>query len=164
MAHRATVGGIFTNLQGGDTYNRVAGVDLRYRFFYSSSFNTWWAAPGHGALGRKCRVDSPLRGERLEESFFIRPEVEVPAGDYTYDYAGFLVRTNDSRELSANGVTHFGDFWNGRWFHAGAGVTWKTGPHLVLNSGYFAGELRDPRDERWLNRAGVVKLTYLKAF
>jgi hypothetical protein len=331
VAQRATVGGIFTNLQGGDSSNRVAGVDLLYRFLSSSSFNTWWAdtwtegVPQKGtaagfaglalrndrfnagvdfttigksfnpALGFVRRRDmvrwggsagwTPrfegsawarqlnlvLRGntvegqngarqsdeavfqsglrfqngtyvllglthewERLEESFFIRPEVEIPAGDYAYNYAGFLVRTNDSRELSANGITHFGDFWNGRWFHTGAGVTWKTGPHLeltgsldrrridlpvvngkfdttilglevlgavsrslfanallqydsdsesvqanvrinwihtpgsdlflVLNSGYFAGELPDPRDERWLNRAAVVKLTYLKAF
>ena len=35
---------------------------------------------------------------------------------------------------------------------------------LVLSSGYFQGDLTDPREERWVNRAGVVKLTYLKAF
>jgi hypothetical protein len=33
-----------------------------------------------------------------------------------------------------------------------------------LSSGYFQGDLTDPREERWVNRAGVVKLTYLKAF
>jgi hypothetical protein len=35
---------------------------------------------------------------------------------------------------------------------------------LVLNTGYFTGDLPSPHDERWLNRAGVIKLTYLKAF
>jgi hypothetical protein len=172
--------------------------------------------------------------ERLEEPFLMRPDVELPEGDYPYNYAGVLFRTNDSRQVSANGVTHFGEFWNGTWFHVGAGVTWKTGPHLeltgsldrrridlpvpngeftttilgldvlgavsrtlfanalvqydsdsetvqanirvdwihtpgsdlfvVVNTGYFAGELPDPRDERWVNRAGVIKLSYLKAF
>ncbi len=35
---------------------------------------------------------------------------------------------------------------------------------LVLNTGYFQGDLLNPHDERWVNRAGVIKLTYLKAF
>ncbi len=35
---------------------------------------------------------------------------------------------------------------------------------IVLDTGYFLGDLLDPRDTRWENRAGVVKLTYLKAF
>ena len=35
---------------------------------------------------------------------------------------------------------------------------------LVFDTGYFRGDLDDPRDERWLRRTGVVKLTYLKAF
>jgi len=172
--------------------------------------------------------------ERLEAPFTIRPGVVIPPGDYPYNYAGVLFRTNDSRVLSAQGVTHRGEFWNGDWFQYGGGVTWKTGPHLeltgsfdrkeiqlpvengefettilglnilgavsrslfadaliqydndsetiraniridwihtpgsdlflVLNTGYFQGDLMDPHDERWVNRAGVIKLTYLKAF
>jgi len=331
VAHRATVGGIFTNLQGSGTYNRVAGADVGYRFFSSSAVNAWWAntwtdgGPGSGAgagyAGLALRNDrfnlgldytnigesfNPALGfvrrrdmvrwggsagwsprfeestwarqlslsfkgnvvegqdgarqsdeavfqsglrfqngnylliglthewERLEDAFFIRPDVEIPAGDYPYNYAGILFRTNDSRELSANGVTHFGEFWNGSWLQYSGGVTWKTGPHLeltasfdrrhidlpvangafdttilgldvlgavsrklfanalvqydnvsetlqanirvdwihtpgsdlfvVVNTGYFAGDLADPRDERWANRAGVIKLTYLRAF
>ena len=35
---------------------------------------------------------------------------------------------------------------------------------LVLNTGYLTRDLMDPHEERWLNRAGVIKLTYLKAF
>jgi hypothetical protein len=176
------------------------------------------------------------RWERLQEPFPIRrsPETIIPAGDHPFNYAGVLFRTNDSKALSANGVTHFGDYWNGTWFQYGGGVTWKTGPHLeltgrvdrreidlpvengrfettivgldilgalsrklfanalieydnvsetvaanirfdwihtpgsdlfvVFNTGYFAGDLMDPREERWVNRAGVIKLTYLKAF
>ena len=172
--------------------------------------------------------------ERLDVPFEIRDSVFIPAGDHPFNYAGILFRTNPSRALSAQGVTHRGDYWNGRWFQYGGGVTWKTGPHLeltgsfdrkeinlpvengefattilgldvlgavsrklfanalvqydndsetiqaniridwihtpgsdlflVLNTGYFKGDLMDPRDERWVNRAGVIKLTYLKAF
>jgi hypothetical protein len=329
---RATVGGIFTNYQNADTYNRAVGADVTYRFLSSSAFNAWWAdtwtdgVPGDGtgagyagltlandkgdvavdytnvgehfdpALGFVQRRDMVRYGataawtprfeesawarqlslrfmgntiegrngerqsdeavfqpglrfqngnylliglthhwERLSEPFEIRPGMTViPEGDYPYNYAGILFRTNDSRELSAQGVTHFGDFWNGKWFQYAGGVTWKTGPHLeltgsfdrreidlpvengrfnttifgldvlgavsrklfanalvqydnvsetvqanirvdwihtpgsdlflVLNTGYFQGDLMDPREDRWVNRAGVVKLTYLKAF
>lgn len=35
---------------------------------------------------------------------------------------------------------------------------------IVLDTGYFLGDLLDPRDTRWERRTGVVKLTYLKAF
>jgi hypothetical protein len=329
---RSTVGGIITNYQNADTYNRVLGLDANFRFLSSSYLQSWWATvwedgdaeegrsafyletafrndlfeiggdftsiaedfdPSLGFVQRKDMVrfqggmvfkprfeESPwarqlqldLSGthiegqdggrqsedavfhsglefqngnyiliglthkwERLEEVFPIRPGItQIPAGDYPYNYAGILFRTNDSREISAQGMTHYGDFWNGRWFQYSGGVTWKTGPHLeltgsfdrreidlpvengefttsifeldvlgalsrklfanalvqydnvsetvqaniridwihtpgsdlflVLNTGYFRGDLMDPREERWVNRAGVVKLTYLKAF
>ena len=38
---RATVGAIFTNVQGGGAHNRVAGGDVRFRFFQSSELNAW---------------------------------------------------------------------------------------------------------------------------
>jgi len=328
---RATVGGIITNYQNSETYNRAAGFDVRYRFLSSSSFGAWlvdtWqdggpkegTAAGYAglqlrndlyglaidytnigrdfdpALGFVQRKDMVRYGgllswtprfersewarqasisimgnyiegqdgekqsdqavfqsglifqngnyvllglthdwERLVEPFPIRPGVIIPPGDYPYNYAGLLFRTNDSREISARGVTHRGEFWNGDWFQVGGSVTWKTGPHLeltasfdrraidlpvengefettilgldvlgavsrslfanalvqydndsetvqaniridwihtpgsdlflVLNTGYFQGDLADPREDRWVNRAGVVKLTYLKAF
>ncbi len=328
---RATVGGIFTNYRSSETYNRAAGVDLRYRFFSSSALNLWFSdtwqengpQDGTGAayVGLQLRNDrfslasdytdigehfDPALGfvrrrdmvryggsvawtprfeentwarqasfqllgnyiegqdgkkqsdelifypsltfqsglyilvglthhwERLVDPFPIRPGVVIPPGDYPYNYAGVLFRTNDSKALSARGVTHKGEFWNGDWFQYGGAITWKTGPHLeltgsfdrreidlpvdngefettilglnvlgalsrklfanallqydndsetiqaniridwihtpgsdlflVLNTGYFQGDLVDPHEERWVNRAGVVKLTYLKAF
>jgi hypothetical protein len=328
---RGNVGGIFTNFQNSDTYNRVLGLDADYRFWGSSIVRGWWATgdekggpesgadAGHGevilqnelygvtatytsvgegfdpALGfvrrrdmvrmgggfswrprfpnsswarqftfnphgfviegqdgrrqsQDFRMDQILttqsgdmfmiglthRWERLEDVFRIRPDVELPAGDYPFNYAGALFRTNDSREFSAQAVTHFGEYWSGDWFQYGGALNWKTGPHLeltglidrreidlpvengefsttilglevlgavsrnlfanalvqfdndseavqaniridwihtpgsdlflVLNTGYFTGDLTSPHDERWLNRAGVIKLTYLKAF
>ncbi len=328
---RATVGGIFTNHQNSDTYNRVLGVDGEYRFFGSSGIRGWIAnswddlAPDDGtgagfaslslrsnlyqasatytnvgenfnpALGfvrrrdmiryggrvawtprfpesrwaRQFVLEMPAsiihgqdgglqsedvrlnptmnfqsgdmammglthRFERLEAPFPIRPDVVIPAGDYDFNYMGLLVRLNDSREFSGGGVTHFGNYWNGTWLQYGLQGNWKTGPHLelnasidrreislpvengefdttilgmsilgaisrklfanaliqydsdsediqaniridwihtpgsdlflVLDTGYFTGDLEDPRDERWVRRTGVVKLTYLKAF
>jgi hypothetical protein len=328
---RASVGGVVTNYQNADTFNRVLGLDAEYRFFSSSGVRFWWAdtwtegeeegetGAGFAALtlrndrysmaldytnvgesfnpalgfvrrrdmvrygwnlawtprfetsrwarqliisphghyivgqdGRRQTEDARLDGilnfqtgdmamvglthrwERLDRPFRIRPDVELPTGDYPFNYMGFLYRLNDSRRVSSTAVTHFGEYWNGDWFQYGGAVTWKTGPFLhltgsidrrnielpvengefsttilglrvlgavnrslfanallqydndsetvqanirvdwlhtpgsdlfvVFNTGYFAGDLDDPRDERWLNRTGVIKLTYLKAF
>ena len=329
---RATVGGVFTNFQNTDTFNRVAGADVTYRFLSSSAFNAWFTntwtdgGPGDGtgagyagltlrndrfnvavdytdigenfnpALGFVQRRDMVRYGgtaawtprfeestwarqlmlrftgnyiegqdgrkqtdyavlhtsmrfqngnylllglthkwERLNEPFGIRPGLTtIPEGDYPFNYAGILFRSNDSRTLSVNSLVHRGEYWNGDWFQYGGGVTWKTGPYLeltgsfdrreidlpvengefdttiyglevlgalsrrffanalvqydnvsetlqanirfdwihtpgsdlflVLNTGYFQGDLMDPRQDRWVNRAAVVKLTYLKAF
>jgi hypothetical protein len=328
---RATVGGIFTNLQNSEAYDRSAGLDAEFRFFSSSVFRTWWSgtytdrevegesdawhanltlqnnlyalsfghtdvgeaySPALGFVRRRnmkeyswsatwrprfegsswarqlrinphgfwidgqdgeaqsedIRLDGILdfqtgdmamvglthRWERLEDDWEIRPGVFIPQGDYPFNYMGLLFRLNDSREVHAQGVTHFGEFWNGNRFQYGGALTWKTGPHLrltgsidrndvslpvengdftttiygldigaalnrklfanaliqydsdseelqanirinwihtpgsdlfvVLNTGYFAGDLLDPNEDRWVNRTGVVKLTYLKAF
>ena len=39
---RATVGGIFTNLQRADRFNRAAGIDAQYRFWSYSEFSSWF--------------------------------------------------------------------------------------------------------------------------
>ncbi|MEL7122388.1 MAG: DUF5916 domain-containing protein [Bacteroidota bacterium] len=39
---RSTIGGIFTNFQTKDRYNRALGFDMQHRFWSSSAFNTWF--------------------------------------------------------------------------------------------------------------------------
>ena len=39
---RATVGGIFTNVEGPGGYNRALGFDTKYRFWSTSEFNAWY--------------------------------------------------------------------------------------------------------------------------
>jgi hypothetical protein len=82
--------------------------------------------------------------EELDAPFAIRPDVVLPAGAYPYNYAGVLFRTNDSRALSAGGVTHRGDYWNGTWKQYGGNVTWKTGPHLELTGRWDRREISLP--------------------
>jgi len=43
LGPRTTVGGLFTNLQGGGRESRSGGVDAQLRFFGSSSFDIWAA-------------------------------------------------------------------------------------------------------------------------
>src|SRR5690606_4813907 len=48
---RATVGGIFTNLQRADRFNRAAGIDAQYRFWsYKLGRASWRARVGGGAV------------------------------------------------------------------------------------------------------------------
>jgi len=240
---RANVGGILTNWQNSDGFNRGYGVDADFRFWGSSSVRGWLAGndvkdgPGAGtsagsielvlqnnlyglaldysnvaesfapALGfvrrtdmvrygagltyrprftgsrwarqlainphgflirghdgekqtEDLRLDQTLtlqsgdlfmiglthRWERLAVPFQIREDVVIPAGDYPFNYAGVLFRTNDSRELSAQGVAHFGDYWNGTWLQYGASLNWKTGPHLELTGSIDRREISLPVD------------------
>ncbi|MEX0720250.1 MAG: DUF5916 domain-containing protein [Balneolaceae bacterium] len=39
---RATIGGIFTNMEEAGHFNRALGVDTKYRFWSSSQFNAWY--------------------------------------------------------------------------------------------------------------------------
>jgi hypothetical protein len=71
-----------------------------------------------------------------------------------------------SRKLFANALIQYDDI--SETVQANIRIDWIHTPgsdlFLVLDTGYFAGDLMDPRDERWGRRTGVVKLTYLKAF
>jgi hypothetical protein len=63
---RSTVGGIVTNLQGGGSYNRAAGVDAQIRFWGSSALDAWVAgvwdaernAAGAGSIALQIRPRS----------------------------------------------------------------------------------------------------------
>ncbi len=58
---RSTIGGIFTNFQNNERYNRALGFDVQHRFWSSSEFTTWYTkvwdtdpnrtdAAGHASL------------------------------------------------------------------------------------------------------------------
>ncbi len=238
---RATVGGIFTNLQNAAGYSRTLGADAEFRFLSSSSFRSWvadgWSKGGvregtgagyaaltvrnalisvgaeyfdigehfDPALGFVQRRDVVRRGghagiaprfprsrwarqlslelngfvidghdgvrqsedarfntvlalqtgdmvmvglthraEQIASPFDIRPGVRIPAGDHGFNYMGVLARTDESRTLSANAVSHWGDYWNGTWFQVRGGLTWKTGPHLELRGGWDRRQISLP--------------------
>ncbi len=71
-----------------------------------------------------------------------------------------------SRKLFANALIQYDS--DSEDIQANIRIDWIHTPgsdlFLVLDTGYFTGDLEDPRDERWVRRTGVVKLTYLKAF
>ena len=97
-----------------------------------------------------------------------RNEIDLPVedGSFTTTVLGMTVLGAVSRELFANALVQWDDV--SKELQANVRIDWIHTPgsdlFLVLNTGYQTGDLLDPRETRWLQRAGVVKLTYLKAF
>jgi hypothetical protein len=70
--------------------------------------------------------------ERLEDSFFIRPDAEIPAGDYTFNRLGGGFSTDPSRRLSASGKLEGGQFYNGTRTDVSGGAAFRQSKYLTL--------------------------------
>lgn len=68
--------------------------------------------------------------ERLDNSFFIRPDAEIVAGDYTSNaiQAGF--RTDNSKFFSVQGDVRFSDYFGGSRNNYSGGIGMRTGKYL----------------------------------
>jgi len=97
-----------------------------------------------------------------------RNAVSLPVadGDFTTHILSLDVLAALSRKLFASALFQWDDV--SRTFQGNVRIDWIHTPgsdlFLVLDSGYFTGDLLDPRETRWRKRTGVVKLTYMKAF
>ena len=97
-----------------------------------------------------------------------RNDVDLPVtdGEFSTTILGLDVLGALSRTLFANALVQWDDV--SKTLLANIRVDWIHTPgsdlFVVLDTGYFTGDLLDPLDPRWLRRTGVVKLTYLKAF
>jgi hypothetical protein len=97
-----------------------------------------------------------------------RNDVRLPVenGRFSTTVLGLDVLGALSRKLFANALIQWDDV--SEELQGNVRIDWIHTPgsdlFVVLNTGYQTGDLLDPRDPRWLQRAGVVKLTYLKAF
>lgn len=96
---RATVGGIFTNVEGPNGYNRALGMDTKYRFWSSSEFNAWYTnvwddvdalndRAGHASL--------QLQNDTYESG------VSFTSVGKNYNPALGFVRRRDMRQYSGN--------------------------------------------------------------
>ncbi len=99
---------------------------------------------------------------------FSRNRIDLPVDDgrFSTTVVGLNAVGAVSRKLFANALVQWDDV--SKKLQANFRVDWIHTPgsdlFIVLNTGYQMGDLLDPRETRWLQRTGVVKLTYLKAF
>ncbi len=97
-----------------------------------------------------------------------RNNISLPVadGDFSTTVTGLNMLAAISRDLFANALVQWDDV--SKTLSANIRINWIHTPgsdlFLVLDTGYFTGDQLDPRDTRWSNRTGVVKLTWLKAF
>ena len=93
-------------------------------------------------------------------------DLPVPDGRFSTTVTSLNVLGAVSRDLFANALVQWDDV--SKSLQANIRIDWIHTPgsdlFVVFNTGYQTGVLLDPRDTRWLQRTGVVKLTYLKAF
>ncbi|MEQ9104808.1 MAG: DUF5916 domain-containing protein [Rhodothermales bacterium] len=226
---RTTVGGILTNLEQGDRFNRAFGVDARSRFMGNSEASAWytrvedsnplasdaagaialswrradyqigvnhtqvgkrfnpalgfvsrrdmkryqvnagynpqvngkwvraWSVSGVGALvnGQDNELQSSdvqLNGqvhlqsndmllfnagqnfERLEHSFFVRPDAEILAGDYTARTVAAGIQSDNSRFLSGRAIVRTAEFFGGDRMAYQFGFGVRTGKYLNFDA------------------------------
>jgi hypothetical protein len=63
--------------------------------------------------GGSLQVGRTLRFERLDEPFFIRPNLEIAAGDYNFNRWSAQFRSDPSARISGRVRYEVGDFWDG---------------------------------------------------
>src|SRR5690606_23285915 len=70
--------------------------------------------------------------ERLEESFFIRSNAEIPAADYAFSTIRLSGETDSSRRLYGSARASTGGFFNGNRTDIGGMIGYRQSRHLHL--------------------------------
>jgi hypothetical protein len=96
-----------------------------------------------------------------------RNDVDLPVddGEFSTTLTSLGVLAAVSRDLFANALVQWDDV--SKTLRANVRINWIHTPgsdlFLVFDTGYLTEDPLDPRESRWLQRTGVVKLTYLWA-
>ncbi len=83
----------------------------------------------------RIRVEYERQFERLEVPFFIRPNAEIPAGDYTFGIFELDGQTDSSRRTFASAEFATGDFFHGTRTDLGGSIGFRQSRHLELTGG-----------------------------
>ncbi len=94
--------------------------------------------------------------ERLERSFFIRPNVEIPSGDYTFSEFGVMGRTDSSRRLYGMFGVSTGQFYHGTRHDMWGQGGFRQSQYLQLEGGVNHSIIDLPVDN---GRFGATTLT-----
>ena len=131
----------------------------------NARFGDFWSGTRSGFGGRLTWKTGPnltLTGSVDRNNI----SLPVPDGDFSTTVTGLSVLAAISRDLFANALVQWDDV--SKTLSANIRINWIHTPgsdlFIVFDTGYLTGDQLDPRDTRWTNRTGVVKLTWLKAF
>ena len=79
-------------------------------------------------------VEAERHFERLDHPFFIKPDVEIPVGDYTFSTIGVGAGTDDSRRLYTRLRINTGEFYNGDRTDLSATLGFRQSKNLQLET------------------------------
>ena len=141
--------------------NRSRPISGKFTFSSGSFFN-----------GDRTQLKGELRwstGSHLVLIFTAdRNDISLPVenGDFSTTVLGLTPEIAINRKLFANGIIQYDS--DSKKLQTNFRINWIHTPgsdlFLVMNTGYLMGDNFDPHEERWVQRTGVVKLTYLKRF
>ena len=137
---RYSIGPRFTYLVDQDRV--LLTRDLQFSAFVNLEIGDW--------IGVRYRN----RFERLDESFEIHEDIEIPEGDY--DFTGYSLNlfTNDGRRLSGRTSYEFGDFFSGERRRFSAQASWKFSDNLAFETDYELNRVTLPEGNFTTNRLG----------
>jgi hypothetical protein len=115
-----SVGGNASVTSGQDLRKQSSSVQLRTGFSFVSNDRVDFSA------GRSF--------ERLERSFFIREDAEIPVGDYSSNSVSFNGRTDNSRFFSANAGVTLSEYFDGTRTNYRFGIGMRTGRYLNFDA------------------------------
>ena len=157
-------------LPAGDYTFRFVSGGIRTNDSRTLSGNVSWSV-GDFWSGTRTRVGGGvtwITGPHLTVGASLsRNDVSFPVddGEFTTNLLSIDIQGAVSRKLFANALVQWDDVSNR--LQSNIRIDWIHTPgsdlFVVIDTGYLTGDLLDPRQERWLKRTGVVKLTYLKA-
>ena len=113
------------NFQGD--YEYIEGLD-------GEKQTTVLEGSGRIEFNRRDRLtfDFERQFERLDASFFIRPEAEIPADDYTFVRFGLRGETDSSRRLYGSARAFTGEFFHGNRTDLGGSLGFRQSQYLQL--------------------------------
>ena len=79
-------------------------------------------------------IEFQNRFERLDQPFFIRPDAEIPVGDYTFSTIALRGQTDSSRRLFATASVSSGGFFHGDRTDISAMVGFRHSQYLALEA------------------------------
>ena len=127
---RYSMGGEWVHLLDRD--NDLQTRDVQASFYVQTEAGDW--------LGVEVRE----RFERLDESFEIDEDIDIPPGDYTFRDVGLRMFLTDSRRAGGSLRLIAGDFFDGTRRRAEVEGTWKASNRLSLTSEYEVNRVRLP--------------------
>jgi hypothetical protein len=118
MIRRLRLQGDYDYIEGQDGIKQSTEV----QFITSAEFN------------RRDRIDLQVQRqfERLEASFFIRPDAEIPTGEYAFSQFRISGQTDSSRRTYGTASASVGEFFHGNRTDLGGTLGFRQSQHLSL--------------------------------